>query len=175
MFVPGLLHPSLGGSGGASGGGPLPTSTGSKGISPLHPERPSSGGGEHPRAAPGARDSGGHGRACSCPGWDGRGPPAGARHWPGSCWLCPSAFPGRGLRRRDAAGGAGRWRGGSERCLKSPLVLFRAQMASEAITVAMNAALFFTLKGKIPVSRARDLKDSGSVVFAPDGNKLFSK
>lgn len=78
-----------------------------------------------------------------------------------------------------AAGRCRRWgwaaEGGSERCLKSPLVLFTAQMASEAITVAMNAALFFTLKGKIPVPRARGLKDSGSVDFAPNGNELFSK
>lgn len=65
--------------------------------------------------------------------------------------------------------------GDSERCLKLPLVLSTAQMASETITVPMNAALFFTLKSKIPVSRARDPKDSRSVDFAPKGNKLVSE
>lgn len=65
--------------------------------------------------------------------------------------------------------------GDSERCLKLPLVLSAAQMASEAITMPMNAALFFTLKSKIPFSRARDPKDSRSVDFAPNGSKLFSK
>jgi len=58
----------------------------------------------------------------------------------------------------------------SERCLKSPLALATARMASEAMTVPVNAVLFFTLRSKIPVSRA---KDSWSVdFFAPSGNKL---
>lgn len=69
--------------------------------------------------------------------------------------------------------------GGSERCpWLSPLASAKvaSHMASEAIDVPMNAALFFTWKSKIAASGARGPEGIRSAdFFAPKWHELFSR